>query len=245
MADKYAVNYAKLVATPQPSAIPPDYRGRQRPIYDEYTVVAGDVVNDRVFVGYLEPGDKVIDGYIDTDALGGTATLILGDSDDVRATTQLNYVAAANRMVIRANLPPNTAYRVKLNSTRIETPDGDVHLDGEFNGTFPSGNGLSGGQGVSGGSFEFQVKNDLTNTPIVRMSTSEGVMSLRMRRDAAPLTVANFVNLARRGFYGVRGIPISGAGEAHGYGLRGEGQSERKNENCVAHHEYMTRHSES
>jgi cyclophilin family peptidyl-prolyl cis-trans isomerase len=118
---------------------------------------------------------------------------IVGNQDDTRVTTMLNWQPTGNRIVIRAvDVPADTGYRVKLVSTRMETPDGDVHLDGEFTGTFPSGDGNSGGQGVSGGNFEFQVKNDFSATPISRWSTSEGVMNVRLLRDTTPRTFSNF-----------------------------------------------------
>lgn len=126
---------------------------------------------------------------------------IVGNADDTRVTTALNYQSSSNRIVIRSTLPANTGYRVKLVSTRIETVDGDVHLDGEFNGHFPSGNGLSGGQGVSGGNFEFQTKNDKSTTPLQRLSTSAGVMTLRMRKDVAPKTVNNFFAYSNSGAF--------------------------------------------
>jgi cyclophilin family peptidyl-prolyl cis-trans isomerase len=117
---------------------------------------------------------------------------ILANGDDTRVTTALNYQASSNRIVIRSTLPADTGYRIKLASTRIETPDGDVHLDGEFSGTFPSGNGQSGGGGISGGNFEFQTKNDRSARPITRWSTSAGVMNVRLFRDTTPITFSNF-----------------------------------------------------
>ena len=127
---------------------------------------------------------------------------IVGNGDDVRVGTMLAYQAANNRIIVRGrNVPANFGYRVKLTSLRIESPDGDVHLDGEFNGHFPSGNGFSGGGPVSGGNFEFQVKNDRSSTPQVRLSTRAGVITLKMRKDAAPKTVNNFLAYANSGRY--------------------------------------------
>ncbi len=111
---------------------------------------------------------------------------ILGNGDDVRVAASVKYQASANRILVRANLPAGTAYRIKMQASRISTADGHSLLDGEFNGTFPSGDN------TAGGNFEFQVKNDRSNTPLVRMSTTEGVMTLRMRKDVAPNTVLNF-----------------------------------------------------
>jgi cyclophilin family peptidyl-prolyl cis-trans isomerase len=124
---------------------------------------------------------------------------ILANADDTRVTTQLNYQSTGNRIIIRSTLPADTGYRIKLVSTRIETPDGDVHLDGEFSGTFPSGNNLSGGQGVSGGNFEFQTKNDRSTRPVTRWSTSAGVMNVALFRDITPLTFSNFRTYADAG----------------------------------------------
>jgi cyclophilin family peptidyl-prolyl cis-trans isomerase len=120
---------------------------------------------------------------------------ILGNADDTRVTTQLNYQSSSNRIVIRAALPAGTGYRVKLVSSRMQTADGHAFLDGEFRGAFPSGNG------IEGGNFEFQVKNDRSANPLVRMSTTAGVMTLRMRGDVAPKTVNNWLTYANNGNY--------------------------------------------
>jgi peptidyl-prolyl cis-trans isomerase A (cyclophilin A) len=120
---------------------------------------------------------------------------VLGTRDDTRVTTQLNYQPTGARVVIRSELPAGTGYRVKLVSARIGSADGHEKLDGEFNGSYPSGNG------VAGGNFEFQVKNDKTKTPLVRMSTEEGAVTLLLRGDAAPQTVNNFLGYANGGDY--------------------------------------------
>jgi cyclophilin family peptidyl-prolyl cis-trans isomerase len=120
---------------------------------------------------------------------------VLGTRDDARVTTQLNYQPTGARIVIRSELPAGTGYRVKLVSARIGTADGHAKLDGEFNGNYPSGNG------AEGGNFEFQVKNDKSRTPLVRMSTDEGALTLLMRGDAAPRTVSNFLSYVNGGDY--------------------------------------------
>jgi cyclophilin family peptidyl-prolyl cis-trans isomerase len=124
---------------------------------------------------------------------------ILANADDTRVTTQLNYQPTGSRIIIRSTLPADTGYRIKLVSTRIETPDADVHLDGEFSGTFPSGNNLSGGQGQSGGNFEFQTKNDRGTRPVTRWSTTAGVMNVALFRDITPITFSNFRRYADAG----------------------------------------------
>ena len=120
---------------------------------------------------------------------------VLGTRDDARVATQLNYQPTGARIVVRSEVPAGTGYRVKLVSSRLGTSDGHVMLDGEFSGNYPSGNG------AAGGNFEFQVKNDKSRTPLVRMSTSEGALTLLMRGDAAPRTVNNFLGYVNAGDY--------------------------------------------
>ena len=71
----------------------------------------------------------------------------------------------------------------------------DRHLDGDYTGTLPSGDGHPGGN------FSFLVKNDKSAEPTVRMSTSEGTVDLTMLKDKAPLNVANFLSYANSGAY--------------------------------------------
>ena len=120
---------------------------------------------------------------------------VLGNRDDTRVVTQLNYQPTGSRIVIRSELPAGTGYRVKLVSARMGTPDGHAMIDGDFNGTFPSGDDRAGGN------FEFQVKNDKGKTPLVRLSTAEGALTLIMRGDVAPRTVNNFLTYANNADY--------------------------------------------
>ena len=83
---------------------------------------------------------------------------------------------------------------MRLQSALISSLDGR-HLDGDFTGTLPSGDGHPGGN------FSFQVKNDKSKTPTVRMSTTEGVMNIQMDETNTPLTVDNFLNYANAGDY--------------------------------------------
>jgi peptidyl-prolyl cis-trans isomerase A (cyclophilin A) len=80
---------------------------------------------------------------------------------------------------------------VKIVGSRLTSEGGAFHLDGEFNGY-----NIQSGNGVDGGNYEFQVKNDKSETPLVRMYTSEGLITLRMRGDLAPNTFRNFMNYA-------------------------------------------------
>lgn len=113
----------------------------------------------------------------------------IGDADDVRQPAQVIYTPANGRITIKGKLAANAGYRVRIDAKLVLSLDGRK-LDGEFNGSFPSGDGRPGGN------FAFLVKNDKSLTPTVRMSTSAGVITLRMRKDVAPNTVANFLNYA-------------------------------------------------
>jgi cyclophilin family peptidyl-prolyl cis-trans isomerase len=126
---------------------------------------------------------------------------VLATADDTRVTTQLNYQPTGSRIIVRSAVPADTGYRVKLVSNRIETPDGDVSLDGEFSGAFPSGNGSQLPGGTKDGNFEFQVKNDKSTRPLLRWSTSEGVITTRFLKDVAPGHYSNFRAYADSGEY--------------------------------------------
>jgi cyclophilin family peptidyl-prolyl cis-trans isomerase len=114
----------------------------------------------------------------------------VGTADDQRAVASIRFTPSNQRLLVRGHdIPAGNGYRIKVVSSRIPYASG-FRMDGEFSGTFPTGNG------VAGGNFEFQVKNDRSSTPRVRMSTSDGVMTLRMRGDVAPATVSNFLTYA-------------------------------------------------
>jgi len=120
---------------------------------------------------------------------------IIGNADDVKLSASVSWNGDAKRITIRTHgLSAGEGYRIKLNATKIVNTAGQ-HLDGEFSGTFVSGNG------VQGGNFECQFKNDKSKTPSARMSTSDGVITLKLRKDVAPKTVANFLSYANTGRY--------------------------------------------
>lgn len=122
----------------------------------------------------------------------GGADGIVGTVDDVRVPAQVSFTEATGRITIKGKLAAGTGYRVRIDSKLVTSLDGR-RLDGEFNGTLPSGNG------TPGGNFAFQAKSDKSNTPTVRMSTSAGTIVLRLRKDVAPATVANFLAYANNG----------------------------------------------
>lgn len=119
----------------------------------------------------------------------------IGTADDVRKTDiSVSFNTTNNRITIRGNTDSNATYRIRLESSLMTTADGK-RLDGEYTGTFPSGDGNSGGN------FNFVARRDRSNTPTVRMTTSLGVITLRMRRDVAPVSATAFLDIANSGDY--------------------------------------------
>lgn len=115
-------------------------------------------------------------------------------ADDVFVPAAVRYVSGIRRISINFSLPVNTQYRVKLVSSRIKDLVGNM-LDGEFSGTFPTGNN------VPGGNTEFTVVHDKSATPTVRMSTSKGVITLKVLRGLKPRTAAHFLSHVNSGDY--------------------------------------------
>lgn len=118
----------------------------------------------------------------------------LGTKDDVKVRAPVGWSVNAKRITIRGNLPADTLYRVRMVSSRMLDLDGEM-LDGEFKGFFPSGNRKPGGN------FEFKTQTDVSDGPVVRMSTTSGVMNLKMLRRQKPITVQNFISYADSGRY--------------------------------------------
>lgn len=119
----------------------------------------------------------------------------IGTADDVRKTDiSVSFNTTNNRITIRGNTESNATYRIRLESSLMTTADGK-RLDGEFTGTFPSGDGNSGGN------FNFVARRDRSNTPTIRMTTSLGVITLRMRKDVAPVSATQFIDLANGSKY--------------------------------------------
>ncbi|CAN5711969.1 hypothetical protein BH09PLA1_BH09PLA1_03390 [soil metagenome] len=116
---------------------------------------------------------------------------ILANADDVRVAASIRYRSDNGRLLIRGVVPAGNGYRIKIVGSRLTSENGAFHLDGEFNG-----DNVASGNGVDGGNYEFQVKNDKSSTPLLRMYSSEGLITLRMRADVAPNTVRNFLTYA-------------------------------------------------
>jgi peptidyl-prolyl cis-trans isomerase B (cyclophilin B) len=126
---------------------------------------------------------------------------LLGTTDDVKVNASVKYTNATRRIVVRAktDLPANTAYMIKIFGNRLLSADGHK-FDGEFNGTFPSGNGIDGGD------FRVQTKKDRTDRPQVRFSTSEGAIDIELFRGSGPTRttpkhVAYFQKIMNAGSY--------------------------------------------
>jgi cyclophilin family peptidyl-prolyl cis-trans isomerase len=117
---------------------------------------------------------------------------ILNTGDDVQVSANVSYDSKTKTMTLRASVPADTNYRVKVYSSGIVDTDG-LHLDGEYTGSYPSGNG------VQGGNFEFRTKRDTSSTPLARITTSLGLIIAKLNKTAAPQTVANFVKYANSG----------------------------------------------
>jgi peptidyl-prolyl cis-trans isomerase A (cyclophilin A) len=113
----------------------------------------------------------------------------LGTADDVQVPAAVSYDAATKTMTLRCSVPADTNYRVKLYASGITDADG-LHLDGEFSGTYPTGNSIAGGD------LQFRTKRDSSNKPIARITTSDGLITVRLNKKAAPATVANFIAYA-------------------------------------------------
>jgi cyclophilin family peptidyl-prolyl cis-trans isomerase len=146
-------------------------------------VIAADVNKDSVQM-YTAGHDKILD-----------------TADDTQVTlTGIHYNTTNNRITIVGNVAANTAYRVRLVATRIRD-NTQTPIDGDFSGTFPSGNHKAGGN------FEFQVKNDTSATPTAQFITTLGTMDVALFRGATkttiatPKNVANFLNFANAGDY--------------------------------------------
>jgi cyclophilin family peptidyl-prolyl cis-trans isomerase len=73
--------------------------------------------------------------------------------------------------------------------------DDGTPIDGDFTGAFPTGNHHAGGN------FEFEVNPDTGPTPLVRMSTTAGVITLQLFGQQKPITTANFLSYADAGDY--------------------------------------------
>jgi len=115
-------------------------------------------------------------------------------SDDININAPVSYSAASKRINIKGTIAANQQYRIFLNATKI-TNAGNERLDGEYRGTFATGNNFAGG------SLNVVSTADTRSTPTVRVATVAGNAVLRLRRDLEPITTANFLAYANSGRY--------------------------------------------
>jgi len=151
---------------------------------------------------------------------GADATINTAD-DERRTGISFSFNDANNSLTINGATGINQAYRIRLDNS-ITDVDGE-RLDGEFNGSTPSGNG------VAGGNFIAVARRDSSNSPVIRMTTTAGVINVRLRRDLSAIrtTVLNFQNYANTarldGTIFHRKV-TSGIGIVQGGGFAGTGQ---------------------
>jgi len=76
MASKYGVEYTKVLQTvPSEKALANKWNAPVRAMYDSYALTADLAANDKIYLGKLKKGDRVIDvivSFEDLDAAGGT-----------------------------------------------------------------------------------------------------------------------------------------------------------------------------
>jgi peptidyl-prolyl cis-trans isomerase A (cyclophilin A) len=118
-----------------------------------------------------------------------------GTTDDVRLTENVAFNTNINRIIVTTKVAPNVGYRVRLIASRIKLKTTNELLDGDFHGTYPTGNGSPGGD------YNALTKIDKTTTPTIRMITSFGSMAIKLDGVHAPVTTNYFVDRANRGFY--------------------------------------------
>lgn len=166
---------AMLAAAPRVIGVVADNRGETQ-ISLSAPILASTVTKQSVLVFTAGP-----DGIINT-------------GDDTHIGAPVGWQPSGNRIIIKGRTQANQVFRVRLVASKLKTSTG-VALDGEFNGTFPSGNG------TPGGTFAFKVTPDTSNRPLSRWNTSAGIMNVSLFKDLTAQNVANFLSYANSGKY--------------------------------------------
>jgi cyclophilin family peptidyl-prolyl cis-trans isomerase len=122
---------------------------------------------------------------------------VANTSDDVRLGNVVKYDSERKRFVTRitGGVPANTLYRIRIQAREVRSAVDGSQLDGEFKADGSSGNG------TSGGNYNARFRQDKTQTPRARISTTAGLIDVSLRKDTAPKNVANFLNYADTGRY--------------------------------------------
>lgn len=125
------------------------------------------------------------------------------------------YSAEQDRITIRGNIVPDTKYRVRVQAQLVRSKDDGSMLDGTFTGTYPTGDG------VAGGNVNFFVRRNASSTPRVRFASSAGNIDVTMRGDLAGIktTVDNFMNYVDSGRLDGTIIHRKGRDEEIGIGI--------------------------
>ncbi|MDB5320563.1 MAG: hypothetical protein JWN40_2194 [Phycisphaerales bacterium] len=113
---------------------------------------------------------------------------LFGTADDARLYTAVGY--SRGRLSLRADVPLNTKYRVRLNASVIKDVNG-LALDGEFKA------GASG-NGIAGGNYDV-----VTATPTkarIRFSTVAGYINVGLYKNT-PNTKDNFLHYTNEAAY--------------------------------------------
>jgi cyclophilin family peptidyl-prolyl cis-trans isomerase len=118
----------------------------------------------------------------------------LGTGDDVVVKTKMSLDSKAYVLTVNGRVPLDAGYRVKLWGNKVKDASG-AFLDGEFNGTAPSGNGTAGGD------FDVRARRDTSEKPIAILTSKFGYVLIKLRGDLAPLTVKNFLSYANSAAY--------------------------------------------
>jgi len=119
------------------------------------------------------------------------ADRVFGTSDDAQAQVSVSYNDVKRRIRIESSLAPDTRYRVQVDGDSILTVLAQP-LDAEFNGA-----GAPTGDGQVGGDLVFFTSP--ASLSIARFTTPVGDINVQLFPVDAPLTVANFINIANRG----------------------------------------------
>ncbi|MDP9175525.1 MAG: peptidylprolyl isomerase [Planctomycetota bacterium] len=121
---------------------------------------------------------------------------ILNTADDVTVSASVRYGAPQQRIIINASLPADTAYWVSIKANSVLGMNG-LAVDGEFSGTFPSGNG------TPGGNFRMAANTSSSNSNRVARFTINGLfINVSLATPAQlPLSIPNFLNYANAGTY--------------------------------------------
>lgn len=133
---------------------------------------------------------------------GNDGNLGTGD-DQVVSDISVKFNAANNRLTIRANTPADRDYRLQLDSSLITSgfKAGLKQLDGEFTRNSDGDAVLPTGGNGPGGDFIAIANADDSDRPAIRINTTIGAINMRLLKDLAPNSVANFLNYANSGRY--------------------------------------------